>query len=162
ALSAAKRAEGLLAGGGSAALRERIREFLRDLHRDVEMVRRLADARLRLDSPKGGKFFDWEAMDAAYRKAFRDYGIDVEALPAGRAAELIRARPIRLELTRALDQWAWRMKNRKEKLLPIVRAADPDESRNRVRDALWAGQHSQARLAGLAAADQVRTLPPAT
>ena len=162
ALSGAKRAEGLLAGGDNVALRQRIEELRREIHRDVEMVQRLEAAWLHLDGPRAGKAFDFEAMDAAYLKAFRDYGIDVETLPAERAAELIRARPIRLELTQALDQWAWRWKNRKDKLLPLVRLADPDKWRNRVREALWAGQHSQALLGELAASDQGRTLPPAT
>jgi serine/threonine protein kinase/Flp pilus assembly protein TadD len=162
ALSAAKRAEGLLAGGDSTALRARIHRLVGELHRDIQMLQRLEGARLRPDSPKDGKVFDWDATDAEYLKAFRDYGIDVEALPAERAAELIRARPIRLELTRALDQWAWGMPRRKDRLLPVVRAADPDAWRNRVRDALWAGQRSQALLGELAASDQVRTLAPET
>src|SRR5262249_15599142 len=39
---------------------------------------------------------------------------------------------------------------------------DSDEWRNRVRDALWAGQRGQAVLAELAASEKVRALPPAT
>jgi serine/threonine protein kinase len=97
ALSAAKRAEGLLAGGGSEALRERIRE----LRRDVEMVLRLDDARLQYDSANDGKSWNNDAQDATYLRAFRDYGIDVETLPAEQAAELIRARPVHDVLKRA-------------------------------------------------------------
>ncbi len=160
ALSATKRAEGVLAGGGSEGLRERARER----RRDAEMVLSVEDARLQgLDSPKDGKAFDYAAMDAAYLKAFRDYGIDVEALAADQAAERIRARPIRLELTGALDAWASQpIETRGDKLLAIARAADPDELRNRVRDALWVGQRSRAQLAELATSQQVRALPPST
>jgi tetratricopeptide (TPR) repeat protein len=154
ALSAAKRAEGLLAGGGSDDLLERIRE----LRRDVEMVLSLETAQLQgLDGPG----FSSDLMDAAYLKAFRDYGIDVEALPADRAAELIHDRPIRLELSGALDLWAMCRPSRMPLLLSIVRAADPDEWRNRVRDALpRLDRHEPGALTGLASPDQVQTLPP--
>ena len=160
ALSTAKRAEGLLAAGGSEALRERVR----DLRRDVEMVLRLEDARLQAASSKDGKPFDNDAMDAAHLQAFRDYGIDVETLPADRAAELMRASSIHLELTGALDYWAstTRSNTLRNKLPAIARTVQSDEWRTRVRDALWAGKRSQALLSDLAASDRVRALPPAT
>ncbi len=161
ALLAAKQAERVSAGGGSEALRERIRE----LRRDVEMVLSLEGARLQgLDDPKDDRRgVRYDVMEAAYLKAFRDYGIDVEALPADRAAELIRARPIRLELTAALDAWASQPAlTPRNKLLAIARAADPDEWRNRVRDALSGGARGQAQLAELAASDRVRALLPAS
>ncbi len=174
ALSAARRAEGLLAGGASEAVRQRVHE----LRRDVEMVLRLEDARVQgLDHAKENDFVDRDAVDKAYRMAFADYGIDVEALPADRAAELIRARPIRLELTTALDAWAleelrvWPDMQpspataRRDRLLAISRAADPDELRNRVRDALQsprAGQQFGDHLAELAHSPQGHALPPST
>jgi serine/threonine protein kinase/Flp pilus assembly protein TadD len=161
ALSAAKRAEGLLAGGGSDSLRERVRE----LRRDVEMVLSVEDARHQgLGGRKNENDFDYGAMDVAYRKAFRDYGIDMEVLPADRAAELIRARRIRLELTGALDAWAVlpAAAPLADKLLAIARAVDPDELSNHVRDALRPGQPNKAQLAELAASPQVRALPPST
>jgi serine/threonine protein kinase/Flp pilus assembly protein TadD len=161
ALSAAKRAEGLLAGGGSDDLRDRARE----LRRDVEMVLRLEDARHQgLGGHDNENDFNYAAMDAAYRKAFRDYGINVEAMPVERASELIRARPIRLELTSALDAWAVlpAAAPLADKLLAIARAADPDEVRNHVRDALRSGEPNKARLAELAASPQVRAQPPST
>jgi serine/threonine protein kinase len=102
ALSAAKRAEGLLAAGGSGECRERARE----LRRDVEMVLRLEDARLtglESDNKTPNAARDLDLEDAAYATAFREYGIDVETLPPDRAAELIRDRPIRVELATALD-----------------------------------------------------------
>jgi tetratricopeptide (TPR) repeat protein len=158
ALSAAKRAEGLLAGGGSDDLRNRARE----LRRDVEMVLRLEDARLQgLDGPKDGWNVVNDARDAAYLKAFRDYGIDLEALPADEAAERIRARSICLELTATLDALLPQAKQG-DKLLAIARAADPDELRNRVRETVWEGQRKKAQLAELARSQQVRALPPPT
>jgi tetratricopeptide (TPR) repeat protein/serine/threonine protein kinase len=165
ALSAAKRAEGLRAGGGSESLRGRVRE----LRRDIEMVLSLEDARLEGSERALGSRGGGDAMDAAYLKAFRDYGIDVEALPADRAAELIRARPIRRELTDALDAWAWSYAPKwKDKLLAIARAADSDEWRNRLRDA-WSAEDPRitARgkanvLAKLAASARDRELPPST
>jgi tetratricopeptide (TPR) repeat protein len=133
------------------------------MRRDVEMVLRVDDARHQGLGGHGNELdFDYAAMDAAYRK-FRDYGIDVEALPADRAAELIRARPVRLELTGALDAWAvLPAAALADKLLAVARASDPDELRNRVRDALGSGEPNKVRLAELAASLQVRTLSPST
>jgi tetratricopeptide (TPR) repeat protein/serine/threonine protein kinase len=165
ALSAAKRAEGLWAGGGSESLRGRVLE----LRRDVEMVLSLEDARLVGSDRALGSRAVGNEMDAAYLKAFRDYGIDVEALPVDRAAELIRARPIRRELTDALDAWMWSyVPKRQDKLLAIARAADSDEWRNRVRDA-WSAEDPRITARGkagvmaeLAASARDRDLPPST
>ena len=88
ALSAAKRAEGLLAGSGSDELRERVHQ----LRKDLEMVLRLEDIPL-LSSEMKENNFDWESADRAYAQAFADYGIDVASLPADEAAARIRARP---------------------------------------------------------------------
>ncbi len=159
-LSAAKRAEAVLAGGESAALRGRIRAW----RRDVEMVLRLEDARLQGLAINDGKFFHKDLIDAAYRKAFRDYGIDVEEPPTERAAEAIRARPIRAELIAAVDEWAWYAPSKElsAQLLAVARAADTDAWSNRVRDAVWDRPRNQSRLATLAGSDQARTLPPST
>ena len=138
ALSAIKQAEGFLAGRGSQALRARIGV----LQRDITMVLSLDDARLQgAVGSNAGKAFDFHAMDAAYGKAFCEYGIDVETLPAERAAELMGARAIRQELAGSLDTWAsyTRSNELKKKLPAIARVVDFDAWRNRVRDALRAG-----------------------
>src|SRR5262249_23163896 len=102
ALSAAKRAEGLLAGGGSDELRERVHQ----LRKDVELVLRLEDIRL-LSSEWKDEKDDFETADQAYAQAFADYGIDVAGLPADEAAARIRARDgVAVALAAALDDWA--------------------------------------------------------
>jgi tetratricopeptide (TPR) repeat protein/serine/threonine protein kinase len=161
ALSSAKRAEGLSAAGAGEAIRERVRE----MRRDVEMVLSLEDARFQgLEISAKAKPSTGEAMDAAYLKAFRDYGIDLETLPTERVVELIRARPIHPELTGALDDWASQTQSEKllKTVLSVVRALDSDEWRNRVRDALWKGQRGREVLAELAASPRIRALPPGT
>ncbi len=134
ALSAARRAEGVLAGvGADAGLRQQAQVLIEDL----EMARRLQEAGLRMTSTKDGHF-DWETGAAAYADAFREYGLDVDGLDARAAAEQIQARSIHRRLVAALDDWAvvlwklgaegWRHR------LAVARAADPDMWRNRLRD----------------------------
>jgi hypothetical protein len=90
ALSAARRAEGVLAGvGADADLRQQIQVMIADL----EMGRRLQEARLRATAVKDGHF-DWEVTAAAYADAFREYGLDVDGLDPDAAAEQIRSRSI--------------------------------------------------------------------
>src|SRR5213079_3109572 len=97
ALDAAKLAEGILAGGGGEQLRRRVRERREDL----EMVLRLEE--IRLPPAEGSRTHEPSGPDdASYARAFRDYGIDVEALGPVEAAERIRARSIPVELAVAL------------------------------------------------------------
>ena len=99
ALSAAKRAQGLLVGGGSDGIRDRAHQ----LRKDLEMVLRLEEIPL-LSSELKDNSFDWEAADRAYAHAFRDYGIDVFDLD--NAAVRIRARTgVAIALAAALDDW---------------------------------------------------------
>src|SRR5262249_56844139 len=84
ALSAAKRAGGLLAGGGSDELRDRVYQFRKDL----DMVLRLEEFRA-----QRGESFDHESMNGGYARLFADFGIDVESLRAPHIAARIRRRP---------------------------------------------------------------------
>jgi serine/threonine protein kinase len=152
ALEAVKRAEGILAGGGKDELRQRAQE----LRNDLEMVLRLED--IWFPRPVEGTEGDLDhvGIDAAYAKAFRDYGIDATALEPTEAAEQVRDRTIWLELTAALDHW---VKVRagfpkeahqgddaiRKRLLAVARAADRDAWRNQVRDALEQGQSEKLR-----------------
>jgi serine/threonine protein kinase/Flp pilus assembly protein TadD len=161
ALAAAGRAEAVLQlGGGGDGLRQQVQELLRDL----EMVRRLEEARLQRAAGVKGGAFDWEASDAAYARAFGWYGLEVESLEPKEAAERIRSCPIRLQLAAALDDWAaaqralglegWR------RVVAVSRAADPDRWRDRLRDALE-GNDTKA-LQEVAASVPDENLPPAT
>src|SRR5262249_3948363 len=110
---------------------------------------------------------DWEGVERGYAAAFRDYGIDVEALDPEEAAERIRARAIRVELAAALDGWAKKRRSARGKggkswqsLLGVARAAAPDPWRRLSRDAVLRG--ARRALVEQAASDEVRALPPVT
>jgi tetratricopeptide (TPR) repeat protein len=160
ALGAVRRAEGVLAGVGAAP---GLRQQVEDLGRDLEMARRLQEARLQLAGQKDGHFHE-EAASASYAEAFAWYGLDVDHLDVLEAAERIRSRPIAAQLAVALDDWAWlRLQSGTggwPRLVAIARAADPDEWRDRLRDALE--RSDPKALEGLAAAGPSDELRPAT
>jgi serine/threonine protein kinase/Flp pilus assembly protein TadD len=159
ALGAVKRAQGLLVSGGGNELRQRVGEQRNDL----EMVLRLERARFP-DAAGAGR----TATEAMIARAFREYGIDLELLEPEEAAERMRARPIRHQLATALDHWVKIRASApggglkaddpfRKRLIAAARAADPDEWRNQVRDALARGDIEALRK--LAASPKVGDLP---
>jgi tetratricopeptide (TPR) repeat protein len=160
ALAAARRAEGLLAKGeGHAELGRRVRQVVVDL----EMVTTLEDIRL---SQRGmiGKRFDFRQSDSQYERVFRQYGVDVIVLEPSEAAQRIHRKSIRVELAAALDDWAMarRQIGRKsdtswKDLLALARAADGDELRGRLREALAKGD--QQALERLTSSASIADLP---
>jgi tetratricopeptide (TPR) repeat protein len=168
--AAAERAQALLAGGeGAAELRQAVDEVLADFR----MVARVEDVGLLRSGVADGRF-DFAGGDRGYAAAFRDYGIDVEALDPRTAAEPVAARTIRVELAAALDGWAETRRavlprggKSWQDLLAVARAADPDPQRMALRDAVLRGDRRAlaeraAYLAERAAAEEVRGLPPVT
>ena len=134
ALSAARRAQGVLAGvGADPDLRRQASTLIVDL----EMAQRLQEARLQGTAVHDGHYDD-EATDAAYGAAFREYGIDVDVPDTKAVADQVQARSIHRQLVAALDDWAflrWRLKGKGWKQrLAVARVADPDVGRNRLRD----------------------------
>jgi superkiller protein 3 len=88
-------------------------------------------------------FFTGRQADAAFGRAFRDCGIDIDALAPAEAAGEIARRGVRLALVKALDEWAplrrWGRGDNDpgwKKLIEIASLADPDPWRNRCREAL--------------------------
>jgi tetratricopeptide (TPR) repeat protein len=159
ALSAARRAEAVLAAvGADPGLRRQAGALIGDL----EMGRRLQEARLRLTAFKDD--FDGPGADAAYAAAFQEYGLDVDGLDAQAAAERVRPRPIGRQLVAALDDWAFLRRRLKAEgwrhRLAVARAADPDALRLRLRNALE-GTDPKA-LEELAWADQIDDWPVPT
>jgi serine/threonine protein kinase/Flp pilus assembly protein TadD len=163
ALFTIRRAEPLLNTGLLGdGLRRRVQERLEDL----KMVDRLEQIRLQTAAVKDGHF-DAAQADPAYAQAFRAYGIDVTALSAEEAGRHIRARGIRVELAAALDDWAAVCRVTRDKgegtwkeMLALARAVDPDEIRNRLRDAR---ERSDVQaLKGLAVPGVADKLPPST
>jgi tetratricopeptide (TPR) repeat protein len=160
----AERAEGVRAGGEEhPALRQR-RQAVRD---DLDMVIDLHDIRVRQSQVQNERF-DKLAADPEFARAFRQYGIDVEALGVEEAAAAIRARPIWLELVLALDDWADLRRTRPagakrwQDLLAVARAADDDDFRNQLRRALGQWPFDRPALERLAASDGLTKRPAPT
>jgi tetratricopeptide (TPR) repeat protein len=173
ALSAAKRAEALLAqGDADPALRRTVARRVAELtdRRDaIESDRRLFAA---LEAARGGVFesVGWAEMDAAYGWAFRAAGLDIDATDATTAGACIRTRGRPVELTAALDAWAdvRRRAGRPEadwrRLVAAARAADTDPWRDILRSKA-AAEDNAAHEALRALADDTDRLdaqPPAS
>jgi tetratricopeptide (TPR) repeat protein len=145
ALSAVKRAEGILAVGVLPEWEHRVQECRRDL----EMMLKLEE--IRLDSGAGRDSRDYlEERGPTYAVAFRDYGIDVAVLEPPDAGQRIqtKSKSIRDELIATLDDWAFLVCGptpQRTRLLAVSRAADPDAWRNQLRDALERGDGNELR-----------------
>src|SRR5262249_15713216 len=88
---------GLLRNGGH----EGQRQNLADIVKDLDMVDRLIDIRLRM-------LLELDKLDdvnLAYTAAFRDYGIDALSLDPGAAGQQVRGSAIHEDLVTALDDW---------------------------------------------------------
>ena len=159
ALEAARRALALgEAGDADAALRERARRFVtqaeevvgaatreRELVRKDELLRaRLVGLRLEQTEALGDRRRETE-VDAAYARAFHDYGVDLEAADLVPALERIRARHIDEEVALALDDWG-RLRRRvrgataeeTKNLFYLAMDLDDDPLRTRMRQAVFA------------------------
>jgi tetratricopeptide (TPR) repeat protein len=173
-VTAARQAEAQLANGlAGKELRQRVERMLADL----AMLTRLEEIRLDQSSVKGGHF-DIAGADSAYAGAFREYGIDVEALSVEETGTRIRERAIALHLAAALDDWALARETREKqgsldggqttkepaawkRLLEVARVADPDPWRGSLREAL-ANHKRGADLEKLATSTRLEDLPPQT
>jgi eukaryotic-like serine/threonine-protein kinase len=173
ALSAAKRADGLLASGEvDDALHLRVRTVLAALEQEqaaanarAESIRRDRELLGRLESIRGARSEHWDTRrtDKEYASAFRDIGIDVDRLGPKAAGDWLHARSEPVELASYLDDWAsgrraeggpepeWRT------LVETARVTDPDPWRDRVRAKL--GTQDAASTAFFRAlADDTRAL----
>jgi tetratricopeptide (TPR) repeat protein len=159
ALLAAQRAQPLLAAGLlSAPLARRVEERLADLN----MLARLEEVRLLQTAVKDGDF-DTGAADPAYRRAFKDSGIDVLTLGPQEAAQRIQDRSIRVELVAALAHWSTKRRERdsiRRRLRAVVRAAEPDGWWARVFGAM--DRQDVAALKNMAAPDQTAGVAPSS
>jgi tetratricopeptide (TPR) repeat protein len=159
ALAVARRAEALTTSGADGAIQERVRQVLNDL----QMVARLEELRLReaLASEPGAKID--EGRSHLYAAAFRDFGVDIEALPAEESTARLRARPaVAIGLATALDDWSRvrRPKDREQskRLWALATALDPDPCRVQVRQASAA--MDVAALVTLANSTEMAWQPP--
>jgi tetratricopeptide (TPR) repeat protein/serine/threonine protein kinase len=164
ALSAALRAEGLLAGADvDEALRQRVRTRLADL----ELLDRLENIRLGKFTAVKDDHFDDEGIDDLYGQTFREAGLNVEDLPAEEAGHRIGRSTVATELAAVLDDWASIRRMIRgaddptgKHFLEAARAADPDTWRTRVREALE--RRDRQALLAAASSKEVFRLSPAT
>jgi serine/threonine protein kinase/Flp pilus assembly protein TadD len=152
ALSAVRRAKSALRSFGShAGLWQQVEQR----GKDVEMAQRLEEARLQMTTVKDGSFEHDNTM-RAYAAAFDSYGLDVEHGDIGATVTTIRSSSIPMQLVSALDHWASLKRIRDHQgwrhLLAVVRGADADDWRNRLRDA-WERQDGKAINELLASTD---------
>jgi tetratricopeptide (TPR) repeat protein len=174
ALVSARRAEPALAAGEAPpASQERARQALVDL----ELVQRLED--IRAQSGTVWVTASTPALaaqaDREYTVAFREQGIDIDALPVSEAVHRITARrAIAAALLPALDDWLAvrsmgknsevRSMDKDEpsirRLIDVLHSADPDPWRQRVREAM--ARKDQSALANLVTATGLDRQPAAT
>lgn len=158
---AAVRPAAALADGGSLgpALRQRVQERQADL----DMLDRLEEARIQQTNVREGRF-DTAQAERTFEQAFRDYGLDVLNLEQREAVGKVSASSVRAELCTALAEWALSRRGRQKddpswkRLLALARAADADERRRRLWDALE--REDLKALKELAGEQRVLELPP--
>jgi tetratricopeptide (TPR) repeat protein len=166
ALAAARRAEAALAGPEvDDAMRDRGRDVCRDLAFVARLDRIRQDRVITLDGRINNR-----GTVRDYAEAFRDYGVDVEALPADEAVARLQANPaLVVPVAAALDDWVITRlilgegHLNCEALIAIARRLDPDPLRDRFRS--WFGQpltpDLQAQLRRLAESIDVKAHRPA-
>ncbi len=154
-LDAAQRTSALIAESspstraGLASLEDKARERLRMANIDQQLLRDLEQARVQAEQ--------WDLADAAarYEQAFRRAGLDFELIGTEAAARAVAARPSEVKevLVGGLDHWAvlarapivgkkpgatsWR------KPLGTARVADPEPTRNELRDIVELGRYKE-------------------
>jgi tetratricopeptide (TPR) repeat protein len=99
-----------------------------------------------------------------YSKVFAGYGLDLNSMSVDQACREIAEHPAAFELSQALDEWSvvarQAVRANWGELIEIAQAADPDEDRNVVRDAVLA-EDDQALLQ-LGRDSDLQHLPAAT
>jgi tetratricopeptide (TPR) repeat protein/tRNA A-37 threonylcarbamoyl transferase component Bud32 len=163
ALSAARHAERLLKEREAEPnLRERVQSAIRHaeaMARDRWMLDRLETLYSQFFFPDD-RFNPKEAIPN-YAQAFREYGIDLEALNATEAAARIQNSPIRAKLLSAVDWWATLAEPPlATHLFQIVTLVDTDPYRTIVRLALHSRSEYDKTLRGAAYAPEAAALPP--
>jgi serine/threonine protein kinase/Flp pilus assembly protein TadD len=168
AISAVKRAEGLLATGDVS---NNSKLSVAQRRSDFETVERLDKARFDRAAHRGAQG-EASSIDQIYEGIFIKYGIELQKLDIKESALRIRNAPIKDKLVAALDDWFLaraaddtenadrKLVSGRPELLQIARLADPNSWRNRLRDAVELGD--EAALVNLAKDKEVTEQPPAT
>ncbi len=136
--------------------------------RDQRMIERLAEIHNDL-----GVHLDADRANAEYAAAFRNYGVDIDALDSAKAGRMLAQSPVVIELANALDQWTFIRRsppNRDlagaQRLSAVAREADGDPWRTRLRETLDVMVTDRSRalegLLRLAATADAAQLPEAS
>ena len=154
---AAHAVERLLADAPDQSARANAAELLRPVaeelaaaENDQKLRSTLSDIRITWTDDRNGS-----ARESAYMHVFREAGIDIDTLSTAQAAAKIGARSAatRMALASALDDWAELRRKTGDhaaavRITEVARLADPDPSRNRIRE-LFRTTSRQTRLKGL-------------
>jgi hypothetical protein len=174
-VTAARKAEAQLA---SSVVRTELRQRVERMLADLTMLAKVEEIRLDQAAVKEGHF-DLARADPAYARAFRDYGIDVEALATAETGARLGERAIGLRLAAALDSWAMARKVGEprgrfdrdqagtepgtwKRFLEVAQVVDPDRWRGSLRKALATDSGRRADLEKLAATAPIEELSPPT
>ncbi len=124
-------AEAQLEGHGLGTLRERVKQRARD----VEMLKRLEEARLQVDPS------DLADSDRRFAAAFEWYGIDLVGSDPQEAAQCVQASAICTDLILGLDEWACVVRSHPHglNLLKVANLADENPWRLRWRTGVLRG-----------------------
>jgi tetratricopeptide (TPR) repeat protein len=145
-----------LGDGGPADLRTRLGRTRADL----ALVARLDAVRLERSALVRGKL-DYAGADRGYEASFAEAGLGRMGDDPAAVAQRVAGSGVRDTLVAALDDWAMclRKGTRQAWVLEVVRRADPDPWRDRLRDV--GKLHDRAALARLAReVPQERLTPP--
>jgi serine/threonine-protein kinase len=121
--------------GGPADLRQQVHQALADL----ELVEKLDAARLQTATPVEGKFGPG-GPESLYENGLGEAGLGRPGDNIEKVAARVRDATVREEIVAGLDDWASIAQDpaRRTWLLAVARAADPDPSRDRLRQPeLW-------------------------
>jgi tetratricopeptide (TPR) repeat protein len=167
ALAVAERAETALEGGEAD---DAVRRRVRDVRRDLAFVARLDRIRQEHGATVEGTFNE-AAVARDYALAFREYGLDVEALAAAEAVARLREKPaLAAPIAAALDDWVGARRELGDRaaswktLVALARGLDPNPLRDRLR-ATWGRPVTpelQAELLRLTEGVDIKAQGPAT
>jgi serine/threonine protein kinase/tetratricopeptide (TPR) repeat protein len=127
------------------------------LRRDLDLVQRLDDIRMDRSVRVQGGHFETETADRDYEATFRGAGLGSPEDNAAFTAARVSDSAVRDTLVAALDDWAdVATGERRARILEVARRADPDPTRDRLRDsAAWQDPQTLAKLAREAPADAI-------
>jgi tetratricopeptide (TPR) repeat protein len=159
AKAAVKRAEELLAGGGSDELLGRLAR----VRYDCFLASRLEAIRLEMSAVEDGHF-DFAGAKQRYQEVFRGCGLDLATISPEEVAERIRASAIRVQLVAALDDCQHLNIQTgtptDERLWAVLQLADADTWHSQFRVAFQ--RKDKKKLRELAEDPKLLCQPPAT